>query len=176
MLIKNKQIKRRLNTRGSTIVELMVVTILFVILIPSALSIYIGARKIGGQAYVQHQAAVTLGETNDILRYLRNQNFNLLVDGEFYLIRNPGTGSWLVKSDLPDMDIFERHITVSNALRHDTTDDLYLPGDAGTSYEDPDTKKVDIKVLWSPEYLPLDLITHTIYIANWQKVITFNSA
>jgi len=163
----------RVNKNGSTIVELIIVIVLFIILVPASVGVFISARKIGGQAYVQHQASVTLGETNDILRYLRNEGFDLLVNGEFYLIRNPGTGSWLVKSDLPDMDIYERFITVSNALRHQDTEDLYLPGDTGASYEDPDTKKVDISILWAPDYIPLDLISHTIYISNWQKTFTY---
>ena len=161
--------------KGSTIIELIIVIVLFVILVPASLGIFISARKISGQAYIQHQAAMTLGETNDILRYLRNQGFDLLIDGSFYLIRNPGTGSWLVKNDLPDIDIYERFITVSNAMRHDGSNDLYLPGDSGPNHEDFDTKKIDIQILWSPDYLPLDTISHTIYITNWQKVITYAS-
>jgi hypothetical protein len=174
-MFKKQKIHKKANPRGSTIVELIIVVVLFVILVPASLGIFISARKISGQAYIQHQAAVTLGETNDILRYLRNQGFDLLIDGSFYLIRNPGTGSWLVKSDLPDIDIYERFITVSNALRHDGTNDLYFDGDVGPSHEDPDTKKVEIEVIWSPDYLPLETISHTIYITNWQKVITYAS-
>ena len=87
--------------------ELIIVIVLFAILVPSSVGIFIGARKISGQGYVQHLAAVTLGETSDILRYMRNQGFTLLVNGSFYLIRNPGTETWLIKSDLPDKDIFE---------------------------------------------------------------------
>ena len=86
-------------------VELIIVTILFLVLVPTSLVIYIGARKITGQSYVQHQAAATLGETNDILRYIQNLDFGTFLKGEFFLIRNPGTGSWLVKSDLADKDI-----------------------------------------------------------------------
>ena len=133
------------------------------------------ARKITGQSYIQNQAAVALGENNDILRYMRNINYNLLESGDFFLIRNPGTGSWLVKSELPDMDIFEKHIVVSNALRHTDTNDIYLDGDIGENFEDPDTKKIKINILWAPDYLPLDLITHTLYITNWQKVIKYPS-
>ena len=157
-------------------VEIIIVVVLMVVLIPAALGVYISARKIGGQAYIQHQAAVTLGETNDILRFMRNQSFGLLVDGDFYLIRNPGTNSWLVKSDLPNLDTYERHITVSNALRHQGTNNLYLPGDSGASYEDPDTKKIDIQILWSPDYLPLDMSSQTIYISNWQDAFTYPAA
>jgi hypothetical protein len=157
------------------LVEIIIVVVLMIVLIPAALSVYISARKIGGQAYTQHQAAVTLGETNDILRFMRNQSFDLLVDGDFYLIRNPGTNSWLVKSDLPNLDTYERHITVSNALRHLGTNNLYLSGDTGTSYEDPDTKKIDIEILWSPDYLPLDLSSQTIYISNWQDTYAYPS-
>jgi len=172
--MKEKSITNlRENKKGTTIVELIIVIMLFIVLIPSSVAIFITARKIGGQAYVQHQASVSLSETNDILRYLRNEGFDLLVNGEFYLIRNPGTGSWLVKSDLPDLDIYERHITVSSALRHQDTNDLFIPGDTGASYEDPDTKKVEISILWSPDYIPLDLLSHTAYISNWQKAITY---
>ena len=155
--------------------ELIIVTVLFAILIPTSVGVFIGAKKISGQAYIQHSAAVTLGETNDILRYMRNQGFDLLPNGSFYLIRNPGTSSWLVKSDLPDLDIFERYVTVSNALRHQDTDDIYFDDDSGPSYEDSDTKKIVISILWEPDYLPLDLITQTLYITNWQKPITYNS-
>ncbi len=163
------------DNRGSTLVELIVVVVLFVVLVPSSVYIYLSARKISGQAYIQHQAAVTLGETNDILRFLRNQGFDLLTNGSFYLIRDPGSSNWLVKSDLPNVDIYERYITVSDALRHDSTGDLYLPGDTGTSYSDPNTKKIDISVIWSPDYLPLEQISHTIYISNWQNTVTYPS-
>lgn len=154
--------------------ELIIVTVLFAILIPASVSIFIGARKITGQAYIQHSAAITLGETNDILRYMRNQGYSLLVDGSFYLIRNPGTGSWLVKNDLPDLDTFERYITVSNALRHTDTNDLYFDGDFGPSYEDPDTKKIVINILWEPDYIPSELISQIFYISNWQQPITYD--
>lgn len=173
--MRNQKSKIR-NIEGSTIVELIIVVVLLVVLVPASLGIFISARKISGQSYVQHQAAVTLGETNDIIRYLRNQGYDILTNGQFYLIRNPGTGSWLVKSDLPDMDVYERLVTVSNAMRHESTGDLYMPGDTGPSYEDPDTKKIDIDILWAPDYLSLDLISHTIYVTNWQKVITYASA
>lgn len=148
-------------------------TVLFLILVPASLNIFIGARKITGQSYVQNQAAVTLGEVNDIVRYIRNLNYDLLPIGEFFLIRKPGTGSWLVKSDLPDKDIFERKITVTSALRHTATDDLYMDGDTGTNYEDSDTKKIEISILWAPDYLPLDLVSHTLYITDWQKPFTY---
>lgn len=174
MLNKNST-NLRGNKKGSTIVELIIVVVLLVVLIPASLGIFISARKISGQSYVQHQAAVTLGETNDIIRYLRNQGYDILTNGEFYLIRNPGTGSWLVKSDLPDMDVYERLVTVSNAQRHQSTDNIYMPSDTGPSYEDPDTKKVDIDILWAPDYLSLDLVSHTIYITNWQKTMTYSS-
>ena len=153
--------------------ELIIVTVLFAVLVPISLDIFIGARKISGQSYIQHQAAVNLGESNDILRYLRNLSFDLISDGNFYLIRNPGTNSWLIKNDLPDKDIYERYITVENALRHDDTDDLYFDGDTGSYHEDPDTKKVTISILWAPDYIPMDLITQAIYISNWHKIITY---
>ncbi|MBU0577987.1 hypothetical protein KJ742_06580 [Patescibacteria group bacterium] len=155
--------------------ELIIVIVLFAILVPTSVGIFISASKISGQGYIQHSAAVTLGETNDILRFMRNQGFDLLVSGSFYLIRNPGSDSWLIKNDLPDMDVFERYITVSNALRHQGTDDIYFDGDSGASYEDSDTKRIDIEILWAPDYLPLDLISQTIYITNWQKTITYSS-
>ncbi len=153
--------------------ELIIVTILFAILIPSSLGIYIGAKKVSGQAYIQHSAAIALGETSDILRFLRNQGYGLLENGSFYLIRNPGTNSWLVKSDLPDMDTFERYITVSNALRHQASDNLYFDDDTGPSYEDTNTKKIELDILWAPDYIPTDLISKTIYISNWQSNIAY---
>ena len=159
---------------GSSLIELIVVTVLFAILVPASLGVFVGARKITGQSYVQHQAAVTLGETNDILRYLRNLGYDLLNNGSFYLIRNPGTDTWLVKNDLPDKDIFERYITVSDARRHVDTNNLYFEGDTGNYYEDPDTKKIDISILWAPDYIPLDILSSTIYISNWQDTITYD--
>jgi len=171
-LIKRKQNLRRNNT-GSSLVELIIVTVLFAILVPTSMGIYIGARKIGGQAYIQHSAAQTLGETSDILRFLRNENFNLLTEGSFFLIRNPGTNSWLVKNDVPDKDTFERYITVSKALRHQGSNDLYLDGDTGASYQDANTKKIVIQILWAPDYIPTDLISQTVYITNWQSTITY---
>ncbi len=282
-------------------VELIIVTVLFLVLIPSSLGIYIGARKITGQSYLQHQAAVTLGETSDIIRYMQNLNYDSLARGEFFLIRNPGNRSWLVKSDLADMDAFERRVNVDYALRNKNDNELFLdeiviteneqdliglmnqnppltsaevkdallavspisttvmveaidrtpplnssdmkevllasspletyalqslifrtpplmtssdmkdvllassplltstlqliidmtpplyPGDLaivmaaqagpvqeyGDIYLDVDTKKIDMSVLWAPEYIPLDLVTHELYITNWEKLFTY---
>ncbi|MBN2096829.1 hypothetical protein JW752_05575 [Candidatus Peregrinibacteria bacterium] len=175
MLIKNKKTShhRFKNRSGLSMVELIIVTVLFMILVPTSLAIFVGARKITGQSYIQHQAAVTSSESADILRYMRNLDFDWLVNGTFFLIRNPGTGSWLVKSDLADMDIFERRVVVSDAKRHLDTHDLYFDGETGAFYEDPNTKRVDVSVVWAPDYLPLDLLTHTLYVTNWQRVVTY---
>jgi len=161
--------------KGSSMVELILVTVLFAILIPASLGVFVSGRKISGQSYIQHQAAVTLGEVDDTLRFLRNIEYSLLPNGDFYLIRNPGTGSWLIKSDLPDKDIFERHITISDALRHTVTNDLYMPGDTGASVVDPKTKKVQINILWAPDYIPMDLISHVIYITAWSDAVSYDS-
>lgn len=173
MPLKDNKKHHRKYPKGSSLVELIIVTILFAILVPSALGIHLGARKITGQSYIQHSAALTLGETNDILKFLRSQGFGLVENGSFYLIRNPGTNSWLIKSDLPDKDTFERFVTISDALRHTGTDDLYFDGDSGPSYADPNTKRVDVNILWAPDYIPTDLISKTMYISNWQTNITF---
>ncbi len=159
--------------KGLSLVELVVVTVLFMALIPTSLAIFISARKITGQSYIQHQASITSGETNDIVRYMRNLDYDWLVNGSFYLIRNPGNGSWLVKGDLADMDVFERRVVVSDAKRHTATSNLYMEEDTGPFYEDSDTKKIDISVVWAPDYIPLDLLTHSLYVTNWQKVITY---
>ncbi len=172
----NKEHKNhRPDTKGSSLVELIIVTILFAIFIPVSLGIFIGGRKITGQSYVQHAAAITLTETTDILEFIRNDGFDLLTEGSFYLIRNPGNNSWLIKSDLPDKDTFERFITVSNALRHESNDDLFMNGDIGTAYEDPNTKKIEIEILWAPDYIPLDLISRTFYVSDWQNDYVYPS-
>lgn len=173
LINKENKINGLKNKKGLSLVELVVVTVLFMALIPTSLAIFIGARKITGQSYIQHQASVTSGETNDIIRYMRNLDFDWLVNGSFYLIRNPGNGSWLVKGDLADMDIFERRVVVSDAKRHTVSEDLYMEGDTGDFYEDSDTKRIDISVVWAPDYIPLDLLTHTLYATNWQKVTTY---
>ena len=173
----NKYYKtHRLNKKGSSLVELIIVTILFAIFIPVSLGIFIGGRKITGQSYIQHAAAVTLTETTDILEFIRNDGYDLLDEGSFYLIRNPGNNSWLIKNDLPDKDTFERFITVSNAFRHDSNDDIYLDGDTGPSYEDPNTKKIEIEILWAPDYIPLDLISRTFYVSDWQNDYIYPSS
>ena len=174
MNFKNR--KYRPDKRGSSLVELIIVTILFAIFVPISLGIFIGGRKITGQSYIQHAAALTLTETTDILEFIRNDGFVTLTNGSFYLIRNPGNNSWLVKSELPDKDTFERYITISNALRHDSNDDLFMEGDTGSSHEDPNTKKIEIEILWAPDYLPLDLITRTFYVSDWQNDFAYTSS
>ncbi|QQR83185.1 hypothetical protein IPJ72_05265 [Candidatus Peregrinibacteria bacterium] len=152
---------------------MIIVTVLFLVLTTTSLGVFIGARKITGQSYIQGQAAITLSETNDILHHLRNLDFTQLNNGTFFLIRNPGTGSWLVKSDVPDMDTFERQITVSDALRHSGSNDLYFDGDTGQSSTDTNTKRVDISILWSPDYIPDDLASHTVYVTDWLKTVNY---
>jgi len=173
--LNNQKRKFRPDKRGSSLVELIIVTILFAIFIPVSLGIFIGGRKITGQSYIQHAAAITLTETTDILEFIRNDGYAMLTNGSFYLIRNPGNNSWLIKSDLPDKDTFERFITVSNAQRHESNDNLFLEGDVGTSYEDPNTKKIEIEILWAPDYIPLDLISRTFYVSDWQSDFTYSS-
>lgn len=175
-LLNNPKKKFWQKKEGSSLVELIIVTILFAIFVPISLNIFIGGRKITGQSYIQHAAATTLTETTDILEFIRNDGYHLLNEGSFFLIRNPGNNSWLIKSDLPDKDTFERYITVSQAQRHEANDDLYLEGDTGTSYEDPNTKKIEIEILWAPDYIPLDLISRTFYITDWQNDFTYPSS
>jgi len=50
-----------------------------------------------------------------------------------------------------------------------------MDGDTGISYEDVNTKKVEIEILWAPDYIPLDLISRTFYVSNWQKDYTIPS-
>jgi len=71
------------NRKGSSLVELVIVTVLFAILVPASLGVFVSGSKISGQAYIQHQAAVTLGEVDDILRYMRNMDISLLPNGNF---------------------------------------------------------------------------------------------
>ncbi len=167
--LNKKQTNRGVNQKGSSLIELIIVTILFAIFVPVSLGIYISGRKITGQSYIQHAAAANLSETTDILEFLRNEDYKLMINGSFYLIRNPGSKSYLIKTELPDKDTFERYITLSNAFRHSSTNDLYFDGDTGPSYEDTSTKKVEINILWAPDYLPLDLISQTFYITDWQN-------
>lgn len=159
--------------RGSSLIELMIVTILFAIFIPVSLNINISGRKITGQSYIQHAGAANLTETTQILEFLRNEEFDLLSDGSFYLIRNPGNRSYLIKAEIPEKEAFERYVTISNAFRHNTNNDLYIDGDTGPNHEDPDTKQIEINILWAPDYIPLDLISQTFYITDWQKTITY---
>lgn len=174
--MNNPILKHRQNVKGSSIVELIIVTILFALFVPISLGIYIGGRKITGQSYIQHAAALALTETTDILEYMRGQNFNLLGNGSFYLIRNPGNNSWLIKSDLPDKDTFERYITISNALRHQSSNHLYFDGDTGPFVEDSDTKKIEIQILWAPDYIPLDVISRTFFVSNWHNNFIYPSS
>jgi len=81
-----------------------------------------------------------------------------------------------VKADLPDKDIFERHVVISDALRHPETNDLFMPGDTGASYTDTGTKKIQMDILWAPDYLPMDLISHTIYVTNWMGQVAYGSS
>lgn len=173
--LNNAKKKFQLDKKGSSLVELIIVIILFAAFVPISLNIFIGGRKVTGQAYVQHAAARALTETTDILVFIRNKSFNLLADGSFYLIRNPGNNSWLIKNDLPDKDTFERFITISSALRHQSSDDLYFDEDIGPSYTDANTKKIKIEILWAPDYIPLDLISRTFYISDWQNSYIYSS-
>lgn len=166
--MNKKILNRRPDQRGSSLVELIIVTILFAIFVPVSLGIQISGRKITGQSYIQHAGASNLSETTDILEFLRNEDFDLMTNGSFYLIRNPGNKSYLIKADLPTKDAFERYITISDAIRHKSSWALYMDGDTGPQEVDPNTKKVDISILWAPDYIPMDLISQTFYITNWQ--------
>lgn len=171
--LKNRLFNHRLDRRGSSLVELIIVTILFAIFIPAALDIFISGRKITGQSYIQHAAATNLAETADILEFLRNQSIDQLQNGSFYLIRSPGNNSWLIKSDLPNKDTFERYITVSDAERKVSNDNILFPEETANSYTDPSTKQIEISILWAPDYIPLDLISQTFYITDWQNNFTY---
>jgi len=160
------------NRHGSSIIELIIVIALFIIIIPSALVIFISARKINGQSYIQHSAATTLSETNDILLYLRNLSYDQLANGDFYLIRNPGAGSWLIKNDLPDMDTFERHVNISTAYRHTSNGNICTDSTSGCN-PDNNTKKIEINILWAPDYIKSETTSQTVYISNWESPITY---
>lgn len=171
----HKSSAKKSRPKGSALVELIIVTILFVTMITAMQEIFISSKKLTGQAYIQHESATILWESNNILSYMRNRGFDLLINGTYYLVPNPGANSWLLKNSIVEGTLFIRRVVISDALRHVGTDNLYLDGDTGTSYVDLDTKRLDISVLWAPDYLPQDLISHTIYVVNWLKTNTYSS-
>ena len=162
--------------KGSSIVELIIVTVLFAVLIPAALGIFLAGLKISGQGYIQHEAATALNETGDTIRFMRTRGFaTLLPEGEeentFYLVRTQ-EGHWLQKGSLAE-ELFSREITVARAYRNNTTNNICTDYDPDSPdpncSEDEDTRKITLKILWSPDYIPQEILTQVFYLTNWQK-------
>ena len=156
-------------------IEIVIVVVLFAIFVPSALSLFISARKINGRSYIQHAAATTLSETNDIIVYMRNLSFGQLVNGDYFLIRNPGGGSWLVKNDLPDKELFERRIDISSAYRNLVSGNLCpdVIDAAGAVSQgcatDDDTKRIEVSIVWAPDYTKSETMSQTLYVTDWER-------
>ena len=172
--------KKQKNKKGSSIVELIIVTVLFAVLVPAALGIFLAGLKISGQGYIQHEAATALGETGDTIRFLRTRGFaTLLAEGEeentFYLVRTQ-EGHWLQKGSLTE-ELFSREITVNKSYRNNTTNDICTDYDPSSPdpncNEDQNTRKITVKILWSPDYIPQEILTQVFYLTDWQRADIF---
>ena len=159
--------------KGFGLIEVIIAVVIMTIFVTVGATMFITARRSAGQAFIQNTAAITLAETREMLEHMRNQDADLLSNGSFYLTRELEFSSWLIQSELPDDDLFVRQVTIEDALRHSADDHLYMDGDTGASYADPNTKKVTIQILWAPEFTPSSLLSNIIYFSNWDESYTF---
>lgn len=135
------------NTKGFSIVEIIVAVAVFVTFLSVVLTLTAGFFIQTRNAVNKERATYLAEEAVEAARNLRDANFSNLVDGAYGVSVLSGTYSLTGSSDITD--IFTRVVTISTV--------------------NTNQKKIDVVVSWQDESAPNNSVTISTYLTNWRK-------
>lgn len=167
MLTKNQSYIKKINF-GQSVVEVVVAVSIFLIIAGSSVITILGSLDISRLAEDQGKAIFYANEAIEATKSIRNQSWNLLVDGTYGLTDNNGYWEFSGSSDsLPDG--FTRETTVSSVQR----DESWNITQTGTP--DEDTKLITTTVSWTTIKNNSSSVTTSVYLTNWQEYFPIRS-
>lgn len=133
----------KINHRGESLIELLVVAGIVAVLLPALLTAFVLGRDSRPQTLQRAQATALMNEGFEAVRALRDQNWSLIAtDGVFYP-RVVNT-NWSLVSGTESVNGFSRSITIEPVFRDDTG---AITQSGGTV--DPSAKYVTVQVGWT---------------------------
>jgi prepilin-type N-terminal cleavage/methylation domain-containing protein len=150
------------NTKGFSLVELVVALAIFVIIIGGMAALIIGGHLSNFENEKRLQANAVLTETWEAIRAIRNGDWNDITNGSHGLTHS--NGYWEFSGDSDEQNGITRQITVSGIWRDADGNILEGGGEMDT-----DSKKIQIQISWHPLEGQDQSFTLNTYLHNYQN-------
>ena len=127
------------------VIEMLIAVSIMATSILAAMTISQRSINVSRQAFHATQAAFLLEEGAEVVRLLRDDDWNnissLTAGLDYY--PNFSAGAWALSETISPAGIFTRIVTVANVNRDNTTKNI-----ASAGADDPGTKLINITVSW----------------------------
>jgi prepilin-type N-terminal cleavage/methylation domain-containing protein len=150
------------NTKGFSLVELVVALAIFVIIVGGMATLVIGGHLSNFENEKRLQANAALTETWEALRAVRNGNWNDITNGSHGLTH--ANGYWEFSGDSDEQNGITRRITISDIRRDADGNIIESGGDT-----DADSKNIQIQISWHPSEEQDQSFTLNTYLHNYQS-------
>lgn len=156
-----------INSRGQSLIELLIAIGLTAILLPALLTGLVASREGKAQEAERLQALGLLREANEAVRSVREKNWsNMVVNGTYYPVISGST--WSLNSGTETIGNFSRQIVIEPVQRA-TSGAIVSNG----GITDPSTKKITTQVAWNNPYpgsvTTSEYLTRHLANAVWQQ-------
>lgn len=159
-LIKPLRVKRK-NEQGQLLIEMLIAMALSAILIPSLMTGLVASKQGKAQQGQRAQAVALLKEAEEVVRSVREKDWNsFAVDGTYHPAIS-GT-AWILSPGTESINGFSRSTVINDVFR-DANGVVVTSG--GTL--DPSTKKVDLSVTWDQPYA--SNVSSSMFVTRFQK-------
>lgn len=142
-------LKARFNTKGFSLVEILLSGFLFAFLVTAFVGAYIYGQDSTSSAGRRDRAVYIAKEGLEAVRSIRDDAFSNLVDGTYGLAIS--SNQWVLNGSSDTTDIFTRQITIATV--------------------DADTKQVSCDVTWQQNPQRAGDVSLVTYLTNWQANI-----
>ena len=134
------------NTRGFSLVEVLLASSLFALLVTVLVGAYLYGQESTSLAGRRVQASFLANEGLEATRNIRDNSFGNLSDGVYGLVISGN--QWIFSGSSDITDIFTRQITISTV--------------------DADRKQIDAQVTWQQNPQRTGTVSLVTYLTNWQ--------
>jgi hypothetical protein len=156
------KIKKFINFKGQTIIELILAMGLAALIFPTLLAGFMGSREGKVQQEKRLQAVTILKETEQAVKSVRDNSWDVFAtNGTFHPVL--GASTWSLGAGAATVNDFTQQVVISDVNRNANGD---IVASGGTL--DPSTKKVEIAVSWT-QPIPSS-ITSTTYFTRFSNL------
>lgn len=140
------------NTKGFSLIEVLLSSFLFALLVTAFVGAYIYGQDSTSTAGRRARAAYIAQEGLEAVRSIRDSAFSNLVDGTYGLVIS--SNQWILSGSSDITDIFTRQVTISTV--------------------DANRKQVSCNVNWRQNPQRMGNISLVTYLTNWQAPVSLN--